>query len=306
MKPSGWLMHLTVRALTESMDVRSMIHLVRRLVPNYNLGERTGFSDDISMPDKDVAMQIVRDLTKKDLMLDFIILLIGVQESGLGGRKYNVPHLQEILGEVRKAGLIYDEDSRMFFEDPRIRRTRNWGVLRENEEYSFTFLKIDIAGNSTLVRENPADVIQATYSDLRSIVQVSSEKRNGRIWKWEGDGGLVAFYFASKELKAVLAAMEILHELHIYNIVRCRLNKPLRVRIAVHSGPCRYFHNSDSIGGDTIKKIMDLEENCTQPDSITISKPVFNMVHQAMSHFFEPVSYGANTSYYTYTLKWEK
>lgn len=306
MKPSGWLMHLTARALTESMDVRSMIHLVRRLIPNYDLGERTGFSDDISMPDKDVAIQIVRDLTQKDLMLDFIVRLIDVQESGLGGRKYNIPHLQEILGEIRKAGLIYDEDSRMFFEDPRIRRTRNWGVLRENEEYNFTFLKIDIAGNSILVRENPADVIQTTYSDLRSIVQVSSEKRNGRIWKWEGDGGLVAFYFASKDIKAVLSAMEIVHELHLYNIMKCRLNKPLQVRIAVHSGSCRYFHNCDNIESDTIKKLIELEENCTQPDSITISKPVFNMVHQAMSQLLEPVSYGANTSYYTYRLKWEK
>lgn len=305
MRVSGWLMHLAMRALAESMDVRSMIHLVRRLIPNYDIYERSGFSSNISIPNKDAASQIVRDVCDQDLVLDFIILLIDIHETGLGGRRYRVPYLQEMLGEIRKAGLLYDEESKMFFEDSRVRRTRNWGVLREYEEYLFTLLRLDIVGNSSLVRENPDEVIQATYSDLRSIVQMAAEKRNGRIWKWEGDGGIVAFYFSSKNIHAVLSAIEIIHELHLYNTVRCILNKPLRVRIAVHSGACQYLHNSDDVKSDAIKKIMEMEEKYTQPNTVTISKTVFNMVHQALLEMLEPVNYGANTSYYTYRLKWE-
>ena len=215
MRVSGWLLQLATRALAESMDVRSMIHLARRFIRNYDLYERMGFSRNMSIPNKDAARQIVRDMNESELMFDFVTMLIKIRESGLGGRKYGIPYLSEMLVEIRKAGLIYDKDSNMFLEDPRVMQTMNWGVLREFEEYIFTFLRIDIVGNSTLVRQNPKDVIQKTYSDLRTIVQTSIIKRNGRIWNWEGDGGLVSFYLSNKNLHWVMIAMEILHENYI-------------------------------------------------------------------------------------------
>jgi hypothetical protein len=48
------------------------------------------------------------------------------------------------------------------------------------------------------VRKYPADVIEKTYEDLRLMVEGAIDKRNGRIWSWEGDGGLVAFFFSHK------------------------------------------------------------------------------------------------------------
>lgn len=101
------------------------------------------------------------------------------------------------------------------------------------------------------------------------------EKRNGRIWNWEGDGGLAAFYFSQKNNSAVLSAMEIIHELFIYNMVGCRMDERLKVRIAVHSGPCQYRHNFEDISSDTIKKIVEIEFKYTKPDSVTFSSSVY-------------------------------
>jgi len=305
MRVSGWLIHLATRALAESMDVRSMIHLARRLIRNYDIYERSGFSTNISIPNKDAASQIVRDMKDNQLMLDFVILLIKIQHTGLGGRKYRVPYLREIVGEIHKAGLIYDHEVEMFFEDPRVRTTRNWGVLREFEEYIFTFLSLDIVGSTNLVRQNPDEVIQSTYSDLRCIVQTVIEKRNGRVWNWAGDGGLAAFYFSNKNNHAVLSAMEIIHELYLYNLVKCRLNKSLKVRIAVHSGPCQFMRSFGDIKSDTIKKVIEIETKYTKPDSVALSKSVFHMLNEILTGQLTPVNYGANTSYYAYQLKWE-
>jgi class 3 adenylate cyclase len=305
MRASGWLMHLAKRALAESMDVRSMIHLARRLIQNYDIYKESGFSPNISMPNKDVADQIVRDMKANDLMLDLVIMLIEIHETGLGGRKYRVPYLSEMVNEIKKTGLIYDRESKMFLEDPKIRKTRNWGVLREKQEYIFTFLSVDIVGNSVLVRQNPDEVIQKTYLALRRIVQAAVEKRNGRFWNWEGDGGLVAFYFYNKSVQAVMSAMEILHELYIYNQVYCELNKPLKVRIAVHNGPCEYMHSIEDLKSDTIKKLLDMEARYTKPDSVSISRSVLHMLNQTITHQFDPVNYGANTISYNYKLNLE-
>ena len=304
MRVSGWLIHLVTRALAESMDVRSMVHLARRFIRNYDLWERTGFSQNISIPNKDAAKQIVIDIRDSELMLDFVTMLISIHEKGLGGRRYRVPYLSDIIGEIGKSGLLYDKDSSMFFEDPRVMQTMNWGVLRESEEYIFTFLRTDIVGNSTLVRQNPTELIQKTYSELRGIVQAAIMRRSGRIWSWEGDGGLVAFYFSNKNLSAVLSAMEILHEVFIYNLTRCVLNKPLRIRLAVHSGLCQFRHNFEDIKSDTIKKIMHMESNCTRPDSLSISSAVYQMLNQTLTGQMEQVEI-ENNPYYCYTMKWE-
>jgi class 3 adenylate cyclase len=265
-----------------------------------------GFSRNMSIPNKDAARQIVRDMKESELMFEFVAMLIKIRETGLGGRKYRIPYLGEMLGEIRKTGLIYDKDTNMFSEDPRVMQTMNWGVLREFEEYIFTFLRIDIVGNSTLVRQNPEDVIQKTYSDLRTIVQTSIIKRNGRIWNWEGDGGLVTFYFSNKNVHAVISAMEILHELYIYNLARSVLNNPLRVRIAVHSGLCQFRHNFEDIKSDAIKKIMHLESKCTKPDTVSVSSAVFQMLNQTMVEQLRQVNNGTEMPYYCYDLRWEE
>jgi class 3 adenylate cyclase len=306
MRVSGWLMHLATRALAESMDVRSMIHLARRFIRNYDLYEQMGFSRNMSIPNKDAAKQIVRDVKNSELMLDLISMLIKIHEMGLGGRKYRIPYLSDMVGEIRKSGLIYDKDTNMFFEDPRVMQTMNWGVLREFEEYIFTFLRIDIVGNSTLVRENPEEVIQKTYSDLRALVQTSIIKRNGRIWNWEGDGGLVAFYFSHKNIHAVLSAMEILHELYIYNLVRSNLNTPLRVRMAVHCGICQFRHNFEDLKSDTIKKIMYLESKCTKPEMVTVSSAVYQMLNETIVKQLQQIKSDTELPYYCYGLRWEE
>ncbi len=306
MRISGWLVHLTTRALGESMDVRSMIHLARRLIRNYDIYERSGFSPNMSIPNKDAASQIVRDIKKDELMLDFIILLIQCQETGLGGRKYRVPHLREIINELNKAGLIYDGEVKMFLENPRVRRTKNWGVLRENDEYIFTFLSLDIVGSSAIVGQNESEIVYSTYDDLRGIVQSAIERRNGRIWNWAGDGGLAAFYFSNKNSNAVLSAMEIIHELYLYNLVSCRLNKPLRIRMAINNGPCLYMRNYGDIKSDTLKKLFEIETKYTPPNHVTLSDSVYHMMNETIAAQLTPSKYGANTSCYTYQLQLER
>ncbi|MCK4803849.1 MAG: hypothetical protein KAT88_04805 [Spirochaetes bacterium] len=306
MKVSGWLMHLAARALAESMDVRTMTHLVRRLLRNYDLSKSSGFRQNVPIPNKTAAKQIVKDIRDSELFLPFIDLLIKIGHAGLMGRRYRVPHLREILSEIKKAGFLYDEEFEMFVEDPRVRRTKNWGVLREGEEYVLTFLCIDIVGNSDLVRKYPDEIIKSTYTDLRNIVQNAGEKRNGRIWNWEGDGGLAAFYFSQKNNSAVLSAMEIIHELFIYNMVGCRMDERLRVRIAVHSGPCQYRHNFEDITSDTIKKIVEIESKHTKPDNVTFSSSAYLTLDHILTEQLKPFKAGGAQSLYRYELLWEQ
>jgi len=305
MRVSVRLMSLTTRALAESMDVHTMTHLARRLIRNYDLHKSIGFPRNIAVPNKDAASQIVNDIKDRDLFLQFVNLLMEIRQTGLMGRKYKIPYLRDIFGEITKSGFMYDNEFKMFIENPGVRKTRNWGVLREFEEYIFTFMRIDIVSNSDLVRQYPKEVIKTTYSDLRQIVRDSIEKRNGRIWNWEGDGGLIAFYFSAKNDHAVLSAMEIIHEIYIYNMAKSKLKEPIRVRLAVHSGQCEFRNNYEDIKSETITKIIEIESKFTKPDSLTVSSNVYRMLDHMIASQLKPLKVYNNTLCYKYELKWE-
>lgn len=304
MQLDGWIISLTAKALAESMDVHTMSHVARKLIHNYDIYKRTGFPLNFPIPKKDAARQIMNDMRDKELFFQLINLLIDIHEKGIMGRKHRILHLREVMREIKRAGFIYDREYNMFVEDPRVRQTHNWGVLREFEEYIFTFVCFDVVGSSYLVRRHSEDLIQQIYSEISTTIKDITSKRNGRLWNWEGDGGLIAFYFSNKNKNAALSAIEIVHELYIYNLIRNRLDEPLRMRIAVHSGPCQFRHAFTDIKSDTLNQIYEIESSHTKPDSVTFSSTVYRMLDNSIARELRQIK-GKENTFYTYKLRWE-
>ncbi|HNX59036.1 MAG TPA: hypothetical protein PKK43_08040, partial [Spirochaetota bacterium] len=148
-----------------------MVHIARNVIPHYDLHERTGFPDSIPVPKKYAAAQILRDLRNEELMIPFVNQLVMIHQHGHMGRDYPILNIRTIIQEMYNMGYLYDQELKMFVENPKFSRSRNWGVLREGDEHAFTFLRLDIVGNSVLVREHDDDVIQRTYADLRAIAE---------------------------------------------------------------------------------------------------------------------------------------
>ncbi|RJP24310.1 MAG: hypothetical protein C4529_02895 [Deltaproteobacteria bacterium] len=301
MRIKGSLVNTAVRSLAQSMNVHTMENLARRLIRTYDLNERTGFPPSIPIPNLDAARQIINDMNDGELFPQFINLLVEISTKGWMGKKYDIAYLKELVKEIKEHGFIYDPENKLFIEDPAVRRTRNWGVLREGQDCIFTFLRFDIVGNSELVRKYPGEVIDATYNDFGDIVKRSLNRRNGRIWSWEGDGGLIAFYFSSKNQMATLCAMEILHELFLYNRLSCRLDEPLLVRMAVHGGNCDYMSSEEEIKKlDPVKKTIEYESKYTAPNTLTVSGVIHATLDDIAAREFTPISSSEKMKLYSY------
>ncbi|HUX20289.1 MAG TPA: hypothetical protein VMW69_03550, partial [Spirochaetia bacterium] len=104
---------MCVRALSESMDIRTMTSVIREIIPNYDIHERTGFPPSIAIPSQDVARQIVNDVAKENRLLQLIASLIDLHELGLMGRRYPIPHIRLIVQEVLENGYLFDQEYRM-------------------------------------------------------------------------------------------------------------------------------------------------------------------------------------------------
>jgi class 3 adenylate cyclase len=308
MKIQTRLATLFVSALSQSMPVDLMEKVARKVIPDYDIHERSGFPASIPIPRADAARQILRDFVQENYFLKLIESLLEVQQHGDMGREIRIPLLSRIVAEVEDHGFTYSRQKGVFVEETKNGRLRTmgWGTLREGRSYELALLRIDTVGNSDLVRRYPRSLIDATYAAVRDIITRLVEKREGRIWSWEGDGGLAAFYFIDKTIQATLCGMEILHELFLYNLLGTGLPEPLAARLAVHAGPCKFLASSKESDGDTIRRVELLESRYTRPDSLTVSPGVFTDLGSKLAPLFIPVNGPDNSSTYRYCLEWQR
>jgi class 3 adenylate cyclase len=277
------------RCLYESFNLDMMVRLARRIFPDYDIYRRTGYPANIPIPAQDAAKQILMDVVASDRFMDLVENLIALDRDGFMGKSYPVTYLRDLVRAVLQEGFVYDAHTGLFMEDVSVRRTPTWGRLSPDLEYPMAFLRIDIVGNSEIVRGNSQAAVRQAYADFNAIVQACSDRRKGRVWSWEGDGGLVAFFFGHRGADAVLAGMSILHELFLYNLTSNPLDTEIKVRIAAHAGPAHYSPDLGELKkNETVKDILEMESRYTPQGSLSVSSvivPTLDRVLQETLHY---------------------
>jgi class 3 adenylate cyclase len=279
-----------------------MVRFARIVYPDYDMYRRTGLSEGMPISNQSAARCIVTDLIQDGYFIDFVEALIQIDAKGHMGRHYTLKGLQDVIAGVIQEGYSYDPVSGQFFENQRERISPNWGRLRDGDERQMTVLRLDIAGSSQLVKQNPRSKIEQAYRDLRLIVNRAVTSRIGRLWVWEGDGALAAFSFGPAEKSSVFCGMEILHELFFYNKLRNPLSGAINVRIGVHIGNIQYFGNEIArLKNDVIKQVMKLE-SLAAVNSLGVSYNVFVTMDQNTVNLFGPEKSGPAGKYRLYRL----
>jgi class 3 adenylate cyclase len=297
---------LVVRSLSHSLSVDLMIKIAKKIIPDYDIHERSGFPPNIPIPRVDAARQIFGDIQRAGSLLKLAETLIDVHYNGQMGRPVRVQFLGRIISEVEAQGYRYSTADRVFVEAASREKTMGWGTLQEDGTYDFALLRADIVGNAKLVRMYDRDDVNTAFDKTRELMRRAVEKRNGRIWSWEGDGGLAAFYFVDKNIQATLCGMEIIHELFLFNLLQSPLPESLSVRLAVHSGPCKFLSSGKDTASETIRRVEEIESKFTKPDSLTVSPGIYTDLGWKLSQFFTQVPGPENSPLYRYILRWEK
>ena len=305
MKVSARLENLLVQALSQSMGVDRMEKLARRVIQAYDLHRQSGFPSQIPVPQRDAAQLIVKDMVRQGQLRRFCEILIDVDRNGIMGRPVSIRFLPRIMGEIENLGYFFSEEYGLFVEGRDVTKTQGWGVLQEGQTYDFSFLRMDIAGNSRLVRKHPKGEVLKAYADLRGLFTTVVERREGRIWQWEGDGGTAAFLFGAKNVQAVLAGMQMLLELFMFNLYRCSFAGELHVRLAVHTGPCLFLVNFKDIRSDTLQRLELIESRYAGSDSLIITPGVYSDMGTKLESFFRAVPITSQNFLYQYSLRWE-
>ncbi|MDR1390411.1 MAG: hypothetical protein LBJ31_10610 [Treponema sp.] len=306
MKGKGFSARFCRKCLHSTLPVSDMVRFARMVFPDYDINKQSGYAEGTPIATQDAANVIVSDMIKNDYFIDFVELLIKINHEGYMGRSYDMRGLDDVITDITRTGYTFDKASGQFFENQNERISRGWGRLSEGDEKHMTVLRLDIAGNSILVKENPHDLITRAYSDLRAIVTRAAVSRLGRLWSWEGDGALAAFMAGRSAHMAVFAGIEIINELFLYNRLSNPLNSEIKLRVALHSGPVRYSESeAQCLKNETIKRAIALEGKAAVPNSMVISNVLAVSLDQQVVGIFSEEQNSPEGKYRMYQVKQE-
>ena len=294
------------KCLQLSLSVDNMIRVAELVYPNYNIYKRIGLDEGMPIPNQSAAERIVADMIQDGYYVDFVEALVRIDREGYMGGKYELKGLGNVVASLVDEGYSFDKVSGQFFENQNEHVSPNWGRLLEGDERKMTMLRLDIAGNSALVRNNPRSRIEKAYSDIRSIVSKAVVNRLGRLWSWEGDGAFAAFLFGPMEKMAVSAGMEIIHELFFYNRLRNPLNSHINVRLGAQIGNVRYSNNAlERLKNDTVKQAIFLE-GLAAYNTLSVSYNLSLNMDQNMLNLFSNEKTSGGCKFRLYSVGIEK
>ncbi len=290
MKPRGLLSQMLKKSLYESLDATMIERVARDVIRDYDLRERTGFPPNIPVQGQTAASRVVDDCAAAGRFLHLVERLIKLDREGFMGRSYRIAGLWELSKAIGAEGYVWDQESGRFTEDPRVRRTPDWGRLAPGEELRFSLLRIDVVKNSRIVRTHGEKTARGVYEELRTILTRCVERRSGRIWLWEGDGALAAFLFGHSTTSCVLAGIALMNELFMYNKTSNRLGEMLKIRAAAHTGPLHYDPDLGAmLKQETCREVNEAESRWTPPNYFTITPAVAGTLDRVLSDRFKPI-----------------
>lgn len=282
------LKKLLSETLSRTFDTRDLQLFVRGIERNLDLYDLTGFLQNYTIPRKDAAEAVVDYFFRTKKVLKFLNLIVFTSKRGFKGENITFDGFGAILKEMEECGYKYSPELKkvVLINSDGNEKRNDWGFLEENKIYNFCFASVDICGNSKLVRKYDGTLIKETYKNFKKFVSSVVEYRKGRIWRWEGDGGLYVFHLNDFVKDSILTSIEIMSSMTLFNATANLLGEDLKIRIGINAGEAEYKNDASLIISDAIQKTGEIEKKYTIPETISISKHTAVHIDASIKNYF--------------------
>jgi class 3 adenylate cyclase len=277
-----------IEMLSKNLKPDQINEIGKLIIKKFDMHTILGLDHHITVSKRRAAATLIEQCAAAEREDELFKLLIELDGSDLMGQAVNFAELEAVMNDLAKRGYVYDDKKRKMKrmkED--VDELPNWGVLRAGKTYEMTIVSLDIVGNSKLVKEHGIKKAEKLYFKFWSFLRRVLAVYEGRIWHWAGDGGILAFTFASHPVRAVMFAMEIQHLLPVFNIDPDRpILDELQLRVGIDTGKIKFDDDTGKIVSDTINYAAHLEKTFTGPGCISVSDKVLKLLPDGMRAYF--------------------
>lgn len=272
-----------------SCNTEQIAYIGREADPKFDLKQVSGFGNHLVIPKQIAADTVLSYFETETQILHFLATLYSYEGKGISGGIVVLKDKHKIDKFLEENDLKYDSYLNKFIILQQAKKTEDWGFLESHKEYKLSFLNLDIIGSSELIKTNVKMDIEATLKHFKNFIWEKTEKYNGRIWRWEGDGGLIAFLDEAGVSNAIRTGLEILYSLPIFNFTKnfLRWENQISIRIAIHFGRATFLENVSLIESEDINIVKQIEHSQGLPNSIVITDTALYLSDNELQRFFE-------------------
>jgi hypothetical protein len=279
------LMSLLEEDLSRAFTTQELRKFCEQIQKNFDLYSLTGYPATAIIPKRDAARQIVAYFNKTNRLVSLLNEYIQSSIHGFKGEKVVFNNFKQILQEMSECGYKYSQEHDQVVIIEKTSKRSDWGFLEDGYSYNFCFVSVDICGNTKLVRKYDINLIQNTYLEFIKLITEIIIKREGRIWVWEGDGGLLVFHIKDSINQAIYSSIDILSSLPAFNATKNYLDENLEIRIAINAGKTEYKKDTRTIQSDAIKEVKIIEKSYTAPMTISITLKTYQYIDSIIKKY---------------------
>ncbi|MFO7850055.1 MAG: adenylate/guanylate cyclase domain-containing protein [Spirochaetia bacterium] len=283
------LRNMIIEMLSHELSSDQIDEIGNFMLHGHSTHSSLGIGDHITVSSRKAAAALLDECMNnrcEEKLLKFIVELDGEK---LLGKGVELKDLERLLNQLAKNGYIYDSKKGKFRKiKESIDDMPNWGALKNGKQYEISVGSIDIAGSSELVKKHGHKKMEKLYYEFWGLLRRILSNYDGRIWSWQGDGGLVAFAFKGHQERCVLFSMELQQLIKVFNInPRKSIPEDIKLRIGLDTGKVKYLNETGKIISDTINYAAHLEKSFSKPGEITISQELLEKVPESILHLFQ-------------------
>ena len=266
-----------IELLATNFKAAQIEELGKLLFGNFDIYRLLNEQNHITVPARRAAQLLVQHCSECNCHPKLIHLLVETDGSQFMGRQTSVDGIELFLDKLTGSGLTYDFSRRQVIkikDDPF--EMMNWGSLRNGKTYQLTVLSVDVVGSSALSRSHGARKVGKALFQFAQHVKERLRAYDGRIWNWNGDGGIIAFAFKEHEVRAVQFALELQLTMPVLNArIELADGVDLALRAGLDSGKLTFANDVGAIVSDVINYACHLEKSAVPPGSIGVSETLY-------------------------------
>ncbi len=254
----------------------------------YSTHELEKLQPEITISPHVASARLVYECMEANRIPELISYLMQLEGNYLYGKIVHIFELDTFLFHLSENGYVYDAVEKKIL--PKAKHSKylpNWGALKEGKAYEILIASIDICENSKLVHYYGANNMERIYNQLHNYLDDIVHEFEGRIWSWQGDGGIIAFRGRNKIENGLNCAFKVLLNLPLFNIgPKVTIRHPINLRIGMDCGYLNFFSDVGRIVSETINYAAHLEKKGTKINGISISDKIYKDIPERFKVFF--------------------
>lgn len=180
-------------------------------------------------------------------------------------------------------------------------KNTDWNNLKNNESYELSLVMIEIVLLEKNIGQYTKAIIDKIYFNIRNEINKIAKMFGGKLWYWNNNNGVIAFYFEDKVNCSMLAA--IYFYTHFFQICMevLKLNNIPNFKIGINEGKTVFnYLNTGEITSNIINSLSHLTKKHTENDCLNITENVYKKINPRLHKYFIKINNNKTDKLYQY------